>query len=171
MADQVLQHSIGELVTIKNMSSSLSWTAGGASDSVTWTGSSINRNAFATGTPPRTMALAVSYDATLASGSTLAFTIDVQDSADNTNWSDYATEAIATAGTGISGGGRQFGVANAVIANQNAPAGTPGIDLSGARQYIRCLVVPHMGRTGTDTAVMMVVGVFAGFDTLAAPLK
>jgi hypothetical protein len=171
MADIVLQKSIGELVDQKLFSSSLSWTAGGASDSVTWTGLSINRASFPTGSLPRTLDAFVAYDATLGSGQTLALYFDVQNSTNNSTWTDYATEASTVVATGPSGGGRVTGVARmSVAANDSSrPSGTPGVDLNGAMQYIRCNVVPHLSRTGTDTAVIVVAGTFAGFDTLASP--
>ena len=169
MADIVIQKSLGELVTPKAAASSLSWTAGGASDSVTWTGYSIDREGFSTGSLPRTADAIIYYDATLGSGLTLAFTIDIQDSPDGTNWSDYATEAYTVVATGPSGGGHVAGVARAVIASSNKPVGTPGVDLKGARRYVRMNVIPHLSRTGTDTAVMVSVIEFAGFDQLASP--
>jgi hypothetical protein len=169
MSSIVLQKSIGELVDEKALASSLSWTAGGASDSVTWTGFSINREGFATGSLPLTMDAAIYYDATLASGKTLSVLVDVQDSPDGTNWSDFATEASTVVATGPSGGGHVAGVARLTVANANKPTGTPGISLGAARQYVRVNVVPHLSATGTDTAVMAAVGVFAGFDQLASP--
>jgi hypothetical protein len=170
MADIVLLKSIGELVDQKLFSSSLSWTAGGASDSVTWTGLTINRGAFA-GSLPRSLDAFVAYDATLGSGQTLALYFDVQNSTNSSTWTDYATEASTVVATGPSGGGHVAGIARmSVAANDlNRPSGTPGVDLSGAMQYIRCNVVPHLSRTGTDTAVIVVAGTFAGFDTLASP--
>ena len=41
--------SVAEMVDPKALASSLSFTAGGASDSVTWTGKSINREGFVNG--------------------------------------------------------------------------------------------------------------------------
>lgn len=173
MADIVTQHSIGEFVDPKALSSSLSWTAGGASDSVTWTGISINRASFSSGSLPRSLDAAVFYDATLASGKTLSLTWDIQDSADGSTWNDYATESIGVVATGPSGGGRVVGMArfSGAANNSSEPSGTPGVDLTGARAYVRALIVPHLSATGTDTAVMAAVGTFGGFDFLAAPQK
>ncbi len=171
MADIVYVKSIAELVDPKLAASSLSWTAGGASDAVTWTGYSIDRQAFVTGSMPRSVDVFVAYDCTLASGSTLSFTFDVQDSADNSAWSDYATEAITVFSTGTTGGPAKSGIARMSVAagNANAPTGTPGVDLNQARRYVRCNVVPHLSRAGTDTAVMVTIADFGGFDILAAP--
>lgn len=169
MADIVLQKSVAELIDEKALASSLSWTAAGASDAVTWTGISIDRQGFSTGSLPRNLDAVVYYDATLGSGATLSLTWDLQDSADNSNWSDYATEAATVVATGVSGGGRVVGVARLVVASTEKPTGTPGISLNGARRYVRMLLVPDMSRTGTDTAVIAAVGVFAGFDQLPSP--
>jgi hypothetical protein len=169
MADIVLQKSVAELIDPKAASTSLSWTAGGASDSVTWTGISIDREGMATGSLPRSCDAVVFYDATLGSGQTLAFYWDLQEGPDGTNWSDYATEASTVVATGPSGGGRVVGVARLVTGSADAPAGTPGVNLGSARRYVRLNVVPHLSRTGTDTAVMATVIEFGGFDQLASP--
>lgn len=169
MADIVLQKSIGELVDEKALASYLSWTAAGASDAVTWTGIAIDREGFATGSIPRTMDAVVFYDATLSSGKTLSLTWDVQEGPDGSAWSDLATEAATVIATGPSGGGRVVGVARLASPSADKPTGTPGIGLGPARRYIRLNVVPDLSATGTDTAVIASVGVFAGFDQLASP--
>jgi hypothetical protein len=169
MADLVYVKSIAELVDPKALASSLSWTAGGASDAATWTGFSINREAFSNGAVPRSMDAFVVYDVTMASGHTLSFTWDVQDSPDGSNWSDYSTEAATVAVTGVSGGTRQVGVSRMLRQGSDAPSGTPGVDLSGARAYVRLLLVPHFSGAGTDTGIIVAAGEFGGFDILAAP--
>ncbi len=171
MADLPYVKSIGELVDPRLAASSLSFTAGGASDSVTWTGYSIDRQAFATGGEPRSVDIFVAYDVTMASGSTLAFTFAVQDSVDGTNWSDYASEAYAVVSTGTTGGPAKSGVYRMSVAanNPNYPTGTRGVDLNSAKRYIRCNVIPHLSRAGTDTCVMVTIADFGGFDILPAP--
>ena len=178
MADIVLQKNIASLIDLKVMAPVLSWTAGGASDSATWTGTSIDRGGFGVGAGglyagqmPQSMDVDIYYSAKLASGATLSFNFDLQDSADNSNFSDFATEAAATIATGPSGGGTVAGIQRMVLsatANPNAPSGMPGIDLTNARRYVRLLVLPHLSQTGTDTAVIVGLGVFAGFDRLPA---
>lgn len=163
------QKSVAEYIDDKALISSLSFTAAGASDAVTWTGISIDREGFPTGSLPLSMDAVIAYDTTLGSGATLSFTWDIQDSADNSSFLDYATEAATVAATGPSGGGRVVGVARMATGSANKPTGTPGMSLAGARRYIRLLVVPDLSRTGTDTAVIQAVGVFGGFDLLAAP--
>jgi hypothetical protein len=170
VADLQTQKSIGELVDERALSQALAWTAATASDAATWTGVTIDRMAFS-GILPRTMDAAVFYDATLGSGQTLSLTCDLQDSPDGATWSDYATSAATVVVTGVSGGGRAVGVARfaAPLKNVNAPPGTPGVGLSSARRYVRFNVLPHLSRTGTDTAVIASIGVFAGFEVLPAP--
>ena len=174
MADIVLQKNIGALIDLKPLLPVLSWAAGGGSDSVTWTGTSIDRGGFAggplsVGEMPLSMDVAVYYSAKLASGATLAFNFDIQDSADNSSFADFQTVGAATIATGPSGGGTVAGFQRMVVSNSNAPTGMPGIDLTGARRYIRLLVLPHLSATVTDTAVITAVGIFAGYDRLAAP--
>jgi len=164
---------IGELIDVRSLTSNLSWTAGGASDSATWTGTSIDREGFFFGgSLPQSADIDVLYSATLASGSTLSVQFDVQDSADNSAFSDFATAAVAVFATGPSGGGVVNGVARMprpTIGNAGGLSGIPGVDLRGARRYVRLLVIPHLSRGGTDTAIIQAVGVFGGFDLLPAP--
>ena len=165
----VFKKSIGELIDERALFPSLSWTAGTPADNTALIGTAIDRQGFATGSLPSTLDAVVFYDATLAQGQTLSLSWDLQDSADGVNFSDFATEAAVVVATGPAGGGRLVGVARLAISDGNKPAGTPGIDLGPARRYVRLNVVPHLSRTGTDTAVIAGVGVFAGWDQLAAP--
>ena|SRR5579862_7597163 len=169
MGDIVTQRDIGSLIDVKSLSTLLSWTAGGGADSATFTGTVIDREAFATGSLPNTVDVGVWYSATLGSGHTLSLQFDLQDSADNSAFSDYATEAAAVIATGPSGGGVVTGIARMAVANTNAPSGHPSVDVRGARRYLRPMVIPHLSATGTDTAQIVAIGVFAGFDFLAAP--
>lgn len=157
---------IGELVDVKSGGAFLSWTAGGGSDSATYTFSSVDREAFLWGgSLPQSADIDVLFDATLASGKTLSLQFDLQDSADNTNFSDYATAAAAVVATGPSGGGAVRGVARMPRPSiAGALSGIPGVDLRGARRYTRLLVIPHLSATGTDTAIIAHEAVFGGFD-------
>lgn len=169
MADIVLQKSIGELIVPKVLTKSSAWTAGGASDNVQFFGSSIDRMAMSTGSLARTLDVVVAWDATLGSGNTLSLAFDVQDSADNSTFADYATEAATTVATGPSGGGRVQGVTRLVVASSDKPTGTPGITIGSARRYLRFGLTPHLSAANTDTGVVQAVGIFAGFDQLASP--
>ncbi len=116
-----------------------------------------NRTSFG-GSMPLSGELAALFSATLASGKTLSVSFDLQDSPDGVNFSDYATQAATVVATGPAGGG--------TVSGQSAF----NVNLSGARRYLRALMVPTLSATGTDTAVFVTSGVFAGFDRLAAGL-
>lgn len=167
MADMVTQRDIGSLIDVKAGSTLLAWTAGGAADSATFTGNSIDREGFAS--LPDSLDLDVYYQATLGSGHTLALQFDLQHSADNSNFSDYATEQSQVIATGPSGGGAVSGMVRMAVPNSNAPSGHPGIDLRGAQRYVRPMLIPHLSATGTDTAEILAIGVFGGFDQLPSP--
>lgn len=155
MADIVLQHNVGQLGTTRRLSpaGTGAQTAGAAA---TITGVTVDRGGFASGSLPRSAEIAALFDATLASGKTLSFYFDVQDSPDGTNFSDFATSTTTVALTGVSGGAAQQGQLSF------------NVDLNGARRYVRLLAVPVFSATGTDTATVVNTGFFAGFDRLQA---
>lgn len=169
MGSIVTQRDIGSLVDVKSLSALLSWTAGGGADSATFTGTVIDREGFTTGSLPSTVDVDVWYSATLGSGHTLSLYMDVQHGASSSVFSDYATEQATVIATGPSGGGAVTGVYRMQVASSNAPAGHPGIDVRGTQRYLRPLIIPHLSATGTDTAEIVAIGVFGGFDFLAAP--
>lgn len=156
MSDIVLQKNVASLGSLRRLSDQAALTAAGSGDATTVTGVTIDRLAFG-GSMPGSAELAVLFAATLASGATLSVTFDLQDSADNSNFSDYGTTAALVAATGPSGGGTVKGQI------------TQGFSLMGARRYVRLLFLPDLSATGTDTAVAIGSGFFAGFDRLAAP--
>lgn len=170
MADIVLQKNLGALIDIKQLSNPLNWTAGNSRDSAVWTGSSIDREGFATGSLPRSADFFVAYAAQLGSGNTLSLYLDVQDSPNNVSWSDYATEAATVVATGPSGGGLVAGVFRMTVQSSadNAVPG-PGVNLGSSRRYNRLNVTPHLSAAGTDTATIAAGAVYGGFDQLAAP--
>ncbi|SRR5579871_1012993 len=172
MSDIVLQKNLGALIDTKSLlSAPYSWTAGGASDSISFTSSSVDREGLSTGSLPRSADIEVFYSATLGSGQTLSLSLDVQNSPDNSTWTDYVTEASTVIATGPSGGGLVSGVARLTVTNSDNPApATPGVSLNGALRYVRVAGIPHLSRTGTDTAIIQAIGItFGGFDQLVAP--
>lgn len=171
MSDIVLQKNLGALIDTKSLlSAPYSWTAGGGSDSVSFTSSSVDREGLSTGSLPLSADIEVYYSATLGSGQTLSFLFDLQTGPDNSTWTDYVTEASTVVVTGPSGGGLVSGVARLIVASSNNPANTPGVGLGGAQRYLRLAGVPHMSRTGTDTAIIQAIGItFGGFDQLPSP--
>jgi hypothetical protein len=172
MADIVLQKNLGALIDVKSvLNAAYAWTAGGASDSASFTSSSVDREGFSTGSLPRSLDVEVYYSATLGSGQTLSLSLDLEHAPDNSTWTDYVTEASAVIATGPSGGGLVSGVYRMTVqTSADNPTPGPGINLGSAQRYVRLAGIPHLSRTGTDTAQIMAIGlVFGGFDQLAAP--
>jgi hypothetical protein len=158
MADIVLQHDIADLGSMRRLSDQVALTAGGVGNATTVTSVTIDRGGFAGGSLPNAAEIDVLFAATLGSGNTLAVSFDVQDSPDGVNFSDFSTAASAVVATGPAGGG---------TVKSQVPF---GVDLTGARRYVRVLFVPTLSATGTDTATAIAAGFFAGFDRLAAPV-
>jgi hypothetical protein len=157
MTDILVSKNIGAIVTVKNGSTNNTLTAAGAGDNTTKNGVAIDRMGLGAGMP-LSMVASVLFDATLASGSTLTALITVSDSADNSTFAAYASEAAAvTVATGPSGGG--------VVSGCHSLA----VDLSSARRWVRVDHVPHLTRAGTDTAITRAAATLAGFDRLVAP--
>jgi hypothetical protein len=158
MSDIVLQRNIGAYGDLVRLTDQAAATAGGSGDNTTVTGQTIDRFGFAgNGSPPMSAEVAVLYAATLASGKTLSITFDVQDSADNSTFADYATSAALVAATGPSGGGTVKGQIEFQC------------NLTSARRYVRLTFLPKHSATGTDTSVSIGAGFFAGVDRLVAP--
>lgn len=151
----VTQHNIGQLGALRRLSAAASATAAGTGDSTTTTGATIDRMGFGSGSMPGSVALGILWDATLATSKTLSIGYAVQDSADGSNWSDYATATYAAVATGST--------AASVLAGQLEAS----IDLSSARRYVRANFAVDLSATQTDTAVARAVGFFGGFDRLA----
>jgi hypothetical protein len=156
MPDFVTQRNIAAMGELRRLSAQAALTAAGTGDATTVTGGTIDRAGFAGGSLPGSADIGVLFAATLASGQTLSVTFDVQDSPDGTNFSDFYTQAATVAATGPSGGGVVTGAINI------------GVDFTLARRYTRVLFVPDLSATGTDTAVAIAAGFFAGYDRLPA---
>jgi len=156
MGDIVQQRNIGALGDLLRLSDNTAATAGGTGDAASVTGLTVDREGFAGGSLPDSALMSVLYEATLASGKTLSIAYAVQDSADNSNWSDFQTGAAAVAATGPSGGGTVKSEFNVQV------------NLRSARRYVRFNYNPDLSATGTDTAVAVAAGFFGGFDRLVA---
>lgn len=157
MTDIVSQHNIAGMGDLKRLADHGTSTAASTGDATTVTGLTIDRMGFNNGSMPRSALMGVLYEATLGSGKTLSIGYAVQDSADNSAWSDYQTATYAVVATGPSGGGvvkSDFNVA---------------VDLNSARRYTRFNYNPSCSATGTDTTYSDAAGFFAGFDRLPAP--
>ena len=153
---QTNQHNIGAMIDVVRASAAAAALAGGTGDATTTTGTTLDRMAYG-GSMPRSALFSVLYDATLASGKTLSIGYAIQDSADNSNWSDYQTATYAVVATGASGGSVAAGQLNIQC------------DLGSARRYTRINSNPDLNATGTDTAVTRSVAALGGFDRLVAP--
>jgi hypothetical protein len=154
MADIVLQRDVSSLGALKRLSAAASATAAGTGDSTTTTGVTIDRFAFPNGAFPNAAAISVIWDATLATSKTLSVGYAIQDSADNSNWSDYQTATYATVATG------------STAASVAAGEFEIGVNLTSARRYVRANFALDLSATQTDTAVARAVGFFGGFDRL-----
>jgi hypothetical protein len=171
MSDIVLLKNLGALIDVASvLAPDYAWTAGGGSDSVTFTSSSVDREGFATGSLPRSVDVEIYFSATLGSGQTLSLYSEIDSSPDNSSFTVLATEQ-ATIATGPSGGGAVNGVHRMTVqTTADNPTPGPGLNLGSAYRYLRYLGVPHLSRTGTDTAQVRAVGlVLGGWDQLAAP--
>lgn len=154
MSDIVLQRDVGSLGSLKRLSAAAAATAASTGDSTTTTGATIDRAAFSSGSMPKSLAAAIVYDATLATGKTLSIGYAVQDSADGSTWADYQTATYAVVATG------------ATAASVAAGELEVSVNLTSARRYVRLNSAPDLSATQTDTAVTRAVGFFAGFDRL-----
>ena len=155
MADIVIQKNIGAMVDIVRASAAASAVAAGTGDATTTTGSTIDRMGYG-GSMPRSALFSVIYDATLASGKTLSMGYAVQNSPDNSTWTDYQTATYAVVATGATGGSVAAGEFNIQV------------DLNNASRYIRINSNPDLNASGTDTAVTRAVAALGGFDRLPA---
>lgn len=150
----VLQKDVGPLGALKRLSAAASATAAGTGDSTTTTGVTIDRFGFSAGGRPDALALAIVWDAVLATSKTLSIGYAVQDSADGTNWSDYQTATYAVVATGST-------AASALSGEREV-----SVNLTAARRYVRANFAVDLSATQTDTAAARAVGFFAGFDRL-----
>lgn len=151
----VLQKDVAGIGALLRLSLPSTATAGGAGDATSVTGVTVDRFSLGGGSLPLVANLGVAYEATLASGATLKFGYAVQDSADNSTWTDYQTATYATVATGPNGGGAVAGVFD-----------IGSVSLSTARRYIRLNYNPDLSAANTDTAVARAIGFAAGFDRL-----
>ena len=157
MADIVLQRNIAAYIDQKRLTDHATSTAGGSGDTTTVTGLTIDREGgFATGSLPDSAEMGVIFEATLASGATLSYGYAVQNSPDNSTWTDYQTATYAVAATGASGGSTVKGEFNVAV------------NLRNAMRYVRFNFNPKCSSTGTDTTYSDGVGAFGGFDRLSA---
>lgn len=157
--NRVIQTDIHSVISARIASAFTAVTAGGAGDDTAVTGSTIDRASFASGQPPLCADLQLAFSAVLAAAATLTLkTVKIQDSADGTNWADYFTFTDpGVVATGPGGGGTVPGVTRL------------GVNLSSARRYVRAVFTPDLSAAATDTANVVALMEFAGFDSIPSP--
>jgi hypothetical protein len=147
-----LQHNIGAYLKGAH---ALANTAQGATNEAEVDGTSLDRDAL--GTMYHSAKLVVAVQATLQSGTTVAVAANFQDSANDSDWTDYGTALASTVvGTGPAGDGEVEAVAEL------------DVDLATADRYIRVQVTPLFSATDTDTGLFAGVVVFGGGAVLPA---
>jgi hypothetical protein len=158
MADIVLQKDVGDLLTSRIACPITALTAAGTGDNTLINGTAIDRAALGV---PRSAKVTVLATATLAASKLLNIgALKVQDSADgSTGWADYALFGTTTYAllTDSGSGGSQSGQVSF------------GVDLGSAREYVRVAFTPDLNATSVDTAMVVAVIDFAGFDHVPTP--
>jgi len=148
--------NIGNYVTVKPATIQ-TITAGGTGDATEVDGVSIDRNAMTQGRGQSAI-LAILIKGTIASGKTAVVTANFQDSANDSDWTDYGTALGAT--TMLSAAGAALTASSAVA--------KLAVNLASARRYIRAQVACDLNATGTDTAIISSVVIIAGQAQLPA---
>lgn len=160
MADIVLLKDVASLLEPALASAFTSVTAGGTGDNTAVTGTTLDRFALGGGSLPLTVEFVLAWTATLAANKSLTFkNLKVEQSSDGSNWDStaYATFTDPGAVATSAGGGTVTGVTKV------------GLDIKGAKRYIRFDWTPDLTASGTDTATVVAMAVLAGFDRLPAP--
>jgi hypothetical protein len=151
MGDIVTQHDIGDMGSVRVLSAFTSIVAGGSGNNVKVIGTTLDREGFNAGSLPYSAKFSVLFTTALSASETLSLAFDVQTSADNVNWTDFATTT------------------SAIVASASGESQTSlGVDLTGAMRYVRCNFTPDLSNTATDTATLVACAFFAGFDRLPA---
>jgi hypothetical protein len=104
----------------------------------------------------RNCVLALGYLTSVAQNQTLAVTVKVSDSADNTNWSADTTLANAVQIEGST--------AAATVAKKAAYE--LGVDVASKKKYVRFKITMNLSASGTDTFVYGAVAVLGAADKL-----
>lgn len=160
MADIVQQRSVAELLSSQIGTAITSLTAGGAGDNAAITGQWIDRMAFGAGSLPLNAELVLAWQAVLAATKTLTLgTVKIEQSSDGVNADPTAYMTFTDPGivaTGPTGGATLRG------------AYKLNVFLGSAKRFIRADFTPDLSNTATDTAIVLALWNFAGFDRLPA---
>jgi len=145
---------IGSLVLLKQAFPNATAIAGGTGDATEIDGTSIRRTTL--GSIPESCQVFLHGNATMQSGKTLTLAGNLQDSPNDSDWTDFGTPfTAAVVLTGASGGG------TAELFEQKFD-----VDIRGADDYIRVQATPNMDATDTDTAILGGVIVLGGGEVL-----
>lgn len=144
------KHNVGQLIYPVS-GGALSWTAAASGDNTEQNGVGIDRLAL----PQlfQSVQVAVIARGVLGGDETLTLDLNIQDSADNSTFTDFgtaATQVVITEDEDPVYGSTQYGVIK-----QN-------YDLRDARQYLRAQWTGDLSASGTDTAIVAVVFNFGG---------
>ena len=150
MADVRDLHSVA---TVRRAAANTAVTAGGAGDNTLVTGVIIDRAALGW---PKSLVAAIPFTTTLAQAATLSigYTLQHGDAANLSDAATFATANLAVVATGGVGGSTETGTFEV------------GVNIEGARRYVRLNFTPDLSAGGTDTAALSAVLVFAGADRL-----
>ncbi len=147
---------IGEEVLVKNAILVTTVTAGGTGDATEIDGITIDRQAL--GSMYESCKLVISGNGNVTSALLLTILGNIQDSPDDSTWTDFGTaKTVETVITGASGGSTQSSF-ETFLDN----------DLRDADRYIRCQVTPNLTDTDDDTALIAAAFVFGGPATYPA---
>lgn len=144
------QHDIGAYLGVAPGAPSTATTAGAEA--------AVNGKVFDRQSSPsiQSVMIVASLQATLASGNSVAVALKLQDSPNNSDWTDYGT-ASGDIQTHDAAGGALSNIANSA---------KHSVDLKTADRYIRMVATPNFSATGTDTGILYGFLVFGGADTI-----
>jgi hypothetical protein len=154
MSDLVLMKNIGQLVTPR-LAAFSALTAGGSGDNVLVKGVALDRTALGNAL---SCVVQVATRAVLAATATLSVggcRLQHGNTPVDGDFVDFATVTVASL-TGASGGSTETGLSLGEI------------DLTMARRYVRLVYTPDLSASGTDTAQVAALVVFAGQDRVAS---
>lgn len=139
-----------ELLKPKVAFAQTSVTAGGSGDNTKIIGEKIDRIGYESGL------LVINANSTIATTKTLSYAVEIQDSADGTNWNAAVVLQALTV------------VYTAVGATTNIVTETPlVVGLAKYGRYVRFNVTPDLNASGTDTST--VNGLFVLTDGRVTP--
>jgi len=119
-------------------------TAASTGDATKVTGQTIDRKDFLSGV------LMIAFKAALTEDKTISFAVEIEESADGSNFDTaVALQTATVAATGGSSGSTEYGV---VEIDEN---------LKGRKRYVRYNITPDLSHSGTDTltwAAALVLG-------------